>query len=93
MTIGQESSIKRSKRAPTKLGTDGDDDRDTVLPNSTPAWSREDAIETWPESEPPEAETLRPPAGEELPEELPPDSDDLRDTLPSPPPPPGSISS
>ena len=93
MTIGQESSIKRSERTPVKLDADAEDERDTVLPNPAPAWSIEDAIETWPESEPPEAETLRPPAGEEPPEELPPDSDDLRDTVPSPPPPPGAIGS
>lgn len=50
-------------------------------------WPVEDAIETWPESEPPEAPTVAPPPHIELPDELPPDSDDFRDTIPSPPPP------
>ena len=93
MTIGPESSIKTSEQARAKQSSaDLDEGRDTVMPSSRPPWSREDSIETWPESEPPEAETLRPPAGE-LPEELPPDSDDMRDTVPSPPPPDGAIKS
>ncbi|HMR07863.1 MAG TPA: hypothetical protein PKA88_18905 [Polyangiaceae bacterium] len=90
MSVGPESSIKVvTEQARAKQSSDPDD-RDTVLPSMRPTWVNEDSIETWPESEPPEAETLRPPAGE-VPEELPPDSDDMRDTVPSPPPPAGAI--
>ncbi len=46
-------------------------------------WLVEDSIETWPESEPPDAPTLAPPPVDEPAA----DSDDFRDTIPSPPPP------
>ncbi|MEZ4225993.1 MAG: hypothetical protein R3B13_33910 [Polyangiaceae bacterium] len=85
MTGSHESTAEhraRDRQTPSE-------ERDTVLPSEAPAWKREEPLETWPDSEPPEPETLRPPAGE-VPEELPPDSDDMRDTIPSPAPPPGA---